>query len=121
MVPFEDHLSDFSPLPTDYVLIVTQGHEHDEYILSQMIHFPVQYLGMIGSQRKVKRTLRKLPPASDWASELHAPVGLDIDAETPNEIAVAIVGEMIHIRRSAGEHQSPGRHASHSAQQPDGG
>ena len=90
---------DFSPAPTDYVVIVTQGHEHDEFILRQMVKHPLRYLGMIGSQRKISRTLRKLPPMSQWKAELHAPVGLDIGAETPNEIAVAIVAELIQTRK----------------------
>jgi len=99
VLSYEDFLSDFTPSPTDYVVIVTQGHEHDEFVLRHMVKHPLCYLGMIGSQRKISRTLRKLPPASQWNAELHAPVGLDIGAETPNEIAVAIVAELIQVRK----------------------
>ena len=98
-VPYDDFLMSFEPSHDDYVLIVTQGHEHDERILTALIEKPLKYLGMIGSSRKVTRTLRRLPPESSWKSVLHAPVGLDIGAETPAEIAVAIAAELIKIRR----------------------
>ena len=98
-VPYDDFLMTFEPSPDDYILIVTQGHEHDERILATLIEKPLKYLGMIGSSRKVTRTLRRLPPESSWRSTLHAPVGLDIGAETPAEIAVAIAAELIKTRR----------------------
>jgi xanthine dehydrogenase accessory factor len=115
VLSYEDFLSDFIPSPADYVVIVTQGHEHDEFILRQMTEHPLRYLGMIGSQRKISRTLRKLPPTSQWNAELHAPVGLDIGAETPNEIAVAIVAELIQTRKGKNVNTSNVQEASHVA------
>ena len=85
--------------------MVTQGHDHDEEIVRELSCVPLAYLGMIGSSRKVKRTRRRLPPETQWGVALHAPVGLEIGAETPEEIAVAIAAELIQIRRN-GESQA---------------
>lgn len=99
LIPYMDYLADFAPAPETFVVIVTQGHEHDEEILRHCLQFSLHYLGMIGSVRKVAKTLRRMPPRESWKTHPHCPIGLDIKAETPAEIAISIVGELIRTRR----------------------
>lgn len=92
----------------DFVLIVTRDHAIDLRLLEQLIaHDELGYLGMIGSRGKVGRFRKRLEVrglldgelgAARWA-RLRAPVGLNIGAETPEEIAVAIAAELIAVRR----------------------
>ncbi len=94
-------------LPVDgstYVVIATHGHGHDDEILQELATAPVAYLGMIGSRRKVKlalEQLQKLGVPDDAIRRVRAPMGLDIGAETPEEIAVAVAAEMVAVRRGA--------------------
>ena len=96
----------------DYVLIITRDHAIDQQLLEQLIgHDSLHYLGMIGSRGKVGRFRKRLEAKgiiddSDlgmarWA-RLRAPIGLDIGAETPDEIAVAIAAELVAYRRLGG-------------------
>ncbi len=88
----------------DYVLIVTRDHAIDQQLLEQLIDLPgIAYLGMIGSRGKVGRFRKRLEAKGRydevaWA-RLRAPIGFDIGAETPDEIAVAIAAELIARRR----------------------
>jgi xanthine dehydrogenase accessory factor len=90
--------------PDDYVLIVTRDHAIDQQLLEQLIgHADLGYLGMIGSRGKIGRFRKRLEAKglfdeATW-SRLRAPIGLDIGAETPEEIAIAIVAELIAHRR----------------------
>ena len=85
-----------------YVVIVTRGHRDDMKILRWAVNLNLRYLGMIGSKRKTiaiyKELVQEGIPAKKFES-VHAPVGLEIGAVTPEEIAVAIVAEMIAVRR----------------------
>jgi xanthine dehydrogenase accessory factor len=97
--------------PDDHVLIVTRDHAIDQQLLEQLIgRDELGYLGMIGSRGKVGRFKKRLEArglidgdagAARWA-RLRAPIGLDLGAETPEEIAVAIAAELIARRRSEG-------------------
>ncbi len=97
--------------PEDHVLIVTRDHAIDQQLLEQLIsHDELGYLGMIGSRGKVGRFRKRLEArglldgeagAARWA-RLRAPIGLDLGAETPEEIAIAIAAELVARRRSAG-------------------
>ncbi|MBS3976695.1 MAG: XdhC family protein [Syntrophomonadaceae bacterium] len=85
-----------------YLVIVTRGHLHDKAVLGQVIRKPVAYIGMIGSRRKRDMVYKALKEElglvdGDFA-RVHSPIGLDILAETPEEIAVSIVAELIKIR-----------------------
>ena len=85
-----------------YVVIVTHSHRSDEDLLARLVGQDCRYLGMIGSQAKVLRFLdrynhRGMDP--NRFVGVHAPIGLDVGAREPGEIAVAIVAEMIAIRR----------------------
>ena len=88
-----------------YLIIVTRGHRDDMRVLRLAIATPARYIAMIGSKRKVLNVIRELEkeglPAEAF-ERLHAPMGLDIGAITPEEIAVAVTAEMIAVRRNAG-------------------
>jgi xanthine dehydrogenase accessory factor len=92
--------------PQDFVVLATRGHQFDEEALEQILRLPpVRYLGVIGSRRKHELAAKNLigrgiPP--ERFAALHAPIGLDIGAVTPDEIAVAVVAEMIAVKRGAG-------------------
>jgi xanthine dehydrogenase accessory factor len=91
-------------LPIDHdshVIIVTRGHAHDTDILRQTLRTQAAYIGMIGSRKKVAdafRTLEGEGVASADLARVHAPIGLSIGAETPEEIAISIAAELIHVR-----------------------
>jgi len=88
--------------PQTYVVIVTRGHALDEEALREAIGRPAAYIGMIGSRRKVHTIFEHLRGEGiDEAliERVYSPVGMDIGSETPAEIAVSIVGEMIAVRR----------------------
>ncbi len=85
-----------------FVVIVTRGHAYDSQVLEQALHTDAGYIGMIGSRGKVASTLEAMA-AKGWPEEtlrrVHAPIGLDIGAETPGEIAVSIAAQMIASAR----------------------
>jgi xanthine dehydrogenase accessory factor len=91
-------------LPIDedsYLVIVTRGHSHDKCVLSQALRTKAAYIGMIGSTRKVAETFKALSQegfSSDDLARVHAPIGLSIGAETPEEIAISIAAELIQAR-----------------------
>lgn len=84
------------------VVIVTRGHQHDLACLRQMLRHPLAYLGVIGSRRKVGMA-RELLMEEGWSAErldsLYMPIGIDIGAQTPEEIAVSIAAELVKVRR----------------------
>ena len=92
-------------LPMDeatHVVIVTRGHKHDADALAAVAESKAGYVGLIGSKRKVVTILKRL--AGEGVSEaalrrVHSPIGLDIGAITPDEIAVSIAAELIAVRR----------------------
>lgn len=100
------HLSaDFAGLPAPdertYVVLVSQGFVTDEAALRRVIGAPAAYIGMIGSKRKrevVFDRLRADGIAEEKLARVHAPIGLEIGAETPEEIAVSILAEIIEVR-----------------------
>ena len=84
-----------------YLVVVTRGHLHDKDVLQQCLGTGAKYIGMIGSRRKIDiiyRKLREEGVGQDKIDRVHAPIGLNIGAETPEEIAVSIVAELIKIR-----------------------
>ena len=86
----------------DYVVVTTRDHARDEQALAYLLRRPHRYLGMIGSRRRVRRILEHLEEEGadrERVAAVHAPIGLDIGAETPGEIAVSIVAEIIDVRR----------------------
>jgi xanthine dehydrogenase accessory factor len=88
--------------PHTYVVLVTRGHALDEEALREVIERPAAYIGMIGSRRKVHTIFAHLREAGVDESvigRVYSPIGMDIGSQTPAEIAVSIVGEMIAVRR----------------------
>ena len=86
---------------TAYAVIVTRGHKHDIDALRALVHGPLRYVGLIGSRAKVKRifdVLRAEGTAPETLKSVHAPIGLDIGAITPQEIAVSILAELIAVK-----------------------
>jgi xanthine dehydrogenase accessory factor len=86
---------------TAYAVIVTRGHRHDLDALRALANARIRYVGLIGSRAKVKRIYDALLEEGIGASALapvHAPIGLDIGAITPQEIAVSILAELIAVR-----------------------
>ena len=84
-----------------YVVIVTRGHTHDMDVLVQALRTPARYIGLMASRSKHARMVAALREAGldeDALARVHSPIGLDIGAETPAELAVSIVAEMIQVR-----------------------
>lgn len=84
-----------------YIVIVTRGHIYDKVVLGQALKTGAGYVGMIGSIRKrdtIYRSLMEDGFAADQIGRVHCPIGLKMDSETPAEIAVSIVGELINVR-----------------------
>jgi xanthine dehydrogenase accessory factor len=87
--------------PTAYVVLVTRGHTHDFDALRALAARDLRYLGLIGSRAKVARVFDALEAEGmpvECLARVHAPIGLDIGAITPAEIAVSILAELIAIR-----------------------
>ncbi len=94
------------PNSSSYLLIVTRGHKDDMRVLAWAVTTGARYIGMIGSKRKVLsvyKALEKEGCAPEKFKRVHAPVGLDIGALSPEEIAVSIVAELIAVRRNAND------------------
>jgi xanthine dehydrogenase accessory factor len=86
---------------TAYAVIVTRGHKHDLDALRSLVQASLRYVGLIGSRAKVKRifdALRAEGMTVDTLKSVHAPIGLDIGAITPQEIAVSILAELIAVK-----------------------
>jgi xanthine dehydrogenase accessory factor len=99
--PFEGVLGKIAVDEFSYLVIVTRGHIHDKTVLEQCLRSRAKYIGMIGSRRKKAMIYERLLEEGFTKSDLdriHAPIGLDIGAETPEEIAVSIVAELIQVR-----------------------
>jgi xanthine dehydrogenase accessory factor len=100
----EATLAKLRPSRSSFLVIVTRGHHDDMRVLRWAIETPARYVGMIGSKRKVLTVYKELEQEGvrrELLERVHAPIGLDIGAVTPEEIAVAIVAEMIAVRRNA--------------------
>ena len=99
---YEQAMARLSPADNSYIVIVTRGHRDDMRVLRWAVQTRAPYVGMIGSKRKTITIFRELVKEgiSEQSFErVHAPVGLDIGAITPEEIAVAITAELIAARR----------------------
>ncbi len=99
---FSEGLDQVQISANSFILIATRGHRFDDLALEAALHTPARYIGLLGSKRKVfmiyKRLLKEgISPES--LHRVHAPIGLDIGALSPEELAVSIVGEMIAVRR----------------------
>lgn len=102
--PFDTAMAALAPNRRSAIFIATRCHELDGRVLRWAVDTEAGYIGMIGSKRKVLTVFTKLQsdgvPASAF-ERVHAPVGLDIGAETPEEIAVSVLAEIVAWRRGA--------------------
>lgn len=100
--PVEKGLSQIEITGDTYIAIITR-HEHDIPSLKSVIGKGAAYIGLMGSHSRVKAQFRELEErgySKEELSKIHAPIGLDIGAETPEEIAISILAEIIKQRRS---------------------
>jgi xanthine dehydrogenase accessory factor len=108
--PFAEQLTVQPPGPKDHVLIVTRGHDQDQLVLEGTIKRRPAYLGMIGSKKKAadaKEKLKEKNVSDDLIRTIRSPVGLDIGAVTPEEIAVSVAAELITIWRRGDKPKPP--------------
>jgi xanthine dehydrogenase accessory factor len=101
---FASPLADVRITPRTYLVLVTRGHKHDYDVLVQVMKEGAKpaYIGMVGSRRRVRATFEQLARDGvpvDALAAIHAPIGLDIGGETPEEIAVSIAAELVLVRR----------------------
>lgn len=102
----EEYEDVFPKLPVNsssYIIIVTRGHRDDMRVLRWAVNTPAKYIAMIGSKRKtisVVHELEKEGIAREAFDKVFAPMGLEIGAEMPEEIAISVVAEMIAVRRA---------------------
>jgi xanthine dehydrogenase accessory factor len=100
--PYRETLSGVALDSDTHIVLVTRGHVHDQACLEEVLEKQVAYIGMIGSKRRVRTVMQHAKQNGHDPSKLrrvHAPIGLDIGAHTPGEIAVAIMAEIINVRR----------------------
>ena len=100
---FDQALAGMTPNESAYIVIVTRGHRDDMRVLRWAVQTRARYIGMVGSKRKAITVFRELVREGlkpELFERVHSPVGLDIGAITPEEIAIAIVAELIGIRRN---------------------
>jgi xanthine dehydrogenase accessory factor len=98
---FSEALNQIEVDRDSFLVIVTRGHLQDRTVLSQALHTSAGYIGMIGSRRKcglIFDELRRHGFTDEDIRRVHAPIGLSIDAETPEEIGISILAEMIEVR-----------------------
>jgi xanthine dehydrogenase accessory factor len=101
---YEDAFAKIHPNASSYLLIVTRGHKEDMRVLAWAVRTAARYVGMIGSKRKVLSVYKALENDGYKREEfdrVFAPMGLEIGALSPEEIAVSIVAELIAVRRNA--------------------
>lgn len=101
---FENAFAKLQPNASTYIVIVTRGHKDDMHVLRWAVEQPARYIGMIGSKRKVLSVYKALVlegVSAEKFTRVHAPVGLEIGALTPEEIAISITAELIANRRNA--------------------
>ena len=100
----ETDLASITVTDNTYIVIVTQGHKKDAVALKQYIHSQAAYIGMIGSKRKT-RLMKEDFIAKGWAKKdeldrIYAPIGIDIQSKTVQEIAISIAGQLVQVRQA---------------------
>lgn len=96
-------LKEMTLTPSCYIVLITRGHKYDEPCLREILHSKAKYIGMIGSKRRIKACFQRFRDEEKITEEViervYAPIGLDIATETPPEIALSILAEVIKVRR----------------------
>ncbi len=109
-MPFEEALTLLGSGPSDYFVILTRGHAYDTLCLEHILRGAYAYVGMIGSRNKVAAAMHYLTGkgfSREQLAGVHSPVGLSIGAQTPAEIAVSILAELIQVRAALGAELPP--------------
>lgn len=97
--PLNSLTETLAQIPNLYVALVTRGYLQDLAALEMLSHLQLQYIGMVGSKKRVHTVYENLSVSRDFLQQIYAPIGLDIGALTPEEIAVSICAELIKVRR----------------------
>lgn len=100
---FATGIKNYRPDDNTYIVIATWSHQTDADCLQDVLKFSAKYVGMLGSTKKVSTIVKKLQEIGYTAQDLarlRAPIGLNIRAQTPSEIAISILAEIISVRRS---------------------
>ena len=103
VLPFSEVFEKINISSSSYIAVITRGHIHDLNVLREALKRSGGYIGMIGSRgkrEKIYQALMEEGVSDERLKQVHSPIGLDIDAETPEEIAVSIVAELIRVRAS---------------------
>ena len=90
--------------PSGYIVIATQTHQSDERVLELALSTPANYVGLLASRKKKETIFSRLKAKGtpqELLDKVHSPIGLEIRAETPEEIAISILAEIIKVRRSS--------------------
>ena len=98
---FENSFSLLNLRESDFVVIITRGHRYDGLVLREVLKHDLSYVGMIGSKRRVKGMMEELLAegfSRDKLIQVNSPIGLDINAITPDEIAFSIIAELISFK-----------------------
>ena len=101
---FNDLKIDFKP--NDFIVVVTRGHAHDYTVLKSVINKKCAYIGAMGSKAKIAETKRKLKEegvCEERLEALRAPIGLPINSDSPEEIAISITAQMISVRNQSNQ------------------
>lgn len=101
---FSDPFADRTPTPADFVVLVTRAHKYDYDCLRALLDGDAvpRYIGMVGSRRRVRAAFRQLLDTGvsrERLAAIYAPIGVEIGAETPEEIALSIAAEVVAVRR----------------------
>lgn len=107
--PFDAGLDELGVNRESFILIVTRGHSHDQVALETAVDTPARYVGLVGSRRKIKILVENLlekgrPPSA--FEHLYAPIGIEIGSETPEEIAVSVMAELIALQKGVHKRSS---------------
>jgi len=97
---YEESITNLDLTPSTFIVLVTRGHRHDVLSLRKVIQKPLGFIGMIGSRRRVFAVLKLLKDegvALEHIAKVRAPIGIDIGARTPAEIAICILAEIISV------------------------
>lgn len=99
-------ISSFGLLADDFVVLVTHNFADDQAYLSELVHTPARYIGLLGPRQRAERLLAGVGnPASENVDRIYGPVGLDIGGEGAEQVAVAVIGEMLAVHN--GRHARP--------------
>lgn len=101
--PLREQLAQVDITPQTYIALVTRGFPIDVNVLPALLQSPAAYIGVIGSKRRwlmAANALREQGISDDQLKRVHSPIGLELNAETPEEIAISIMAEIIMRRRT---------------------